>query len=117
MSPLPACPSSPNCVSTDAQEPRHQIAPMTLVPAATWPALIAVILEFPRTKLLAKTETSAHFECRTPWLGFRDDLHIELRNRDLALRSCSRLGYSDFGANRRRIETLRTRLRAKGLIA
>jgi uncharacterized protein (DUF1499 family) len=35
---------------------------------------------------------------------------------EIAMRSCSRLGYYDFGVNRDRLEALRERLRAAGVV-
>lgn len=113
------CPAAPNCVSSDARDPRHAIAPFVpqSTAAETWPRLRAEILALPRTTLVLDDETHLRAECRS-LLGFTDDLEIELRRDEnlLAVRSAARLGYYDFGVNRRRIETLRRLLQARGLI-
>jgi len=113
------CPAAPNCVSSDARDPRHAIAPFVLESAAedSWPRIRAGILALPRTTLVVDDTTYLHAECRS-LLGFTDDLEIQLRPDEnlLAVRSASRIGYYDFGVNRRRIETLRRLLQKRGLI-
>lgn len=55
---------------------------------------------------------------RTPVLGFKDDLDVQvLQGEDensatVAIYSRSRVGYSDFGANRKRVDALMTQLLA-----
>ncbi len=113
------CPAAPNCVSSDARDPRHAIAPFVLKASAedAWARVRAGILALPRTRLVTDDGTHLQAECRT-LLGFIDDLEIELRSDEnlLAVRSASRSGYYDFGANRRRLETLRSLLQKQGLI-
>jgi uncharacterized protein (DUF1499 family) len=50
--------------------------------------------------------------------GFVDDLELHLRPQEnaIAVRSAARLGYSDFGVNRRRVENLRNAVRRRGAI-
>jgi uncharacterized protein (DUF1499 family) len=50
--------------------------------------------------------------------GFVDDLELHLRAAEgvIAVRSASRLGYSDLGVNRRRIEDLRALLIKQGTV-
>ena len=51
-------------------------------------------------------------QCRTVWLGFVDDLEVwdNPGQQRIEVRSASRLGRKDFGVNRARVESLRTRL-------
>lgn len=51
-------------------------------------------------------------QCRTPLLKFTDDVEFYLDERAAVIhvRSASRLGYGDLGANRKRLEALRARL-------
>lgn len=57
-------------------------------------------------------------ESRSRWLGFVDDLELALvaDERRIHVRSASRVGWSDLGVNRRRVEALRAALRAQGVI-
>jgi uncharacterized protein (DUF1499 family) len=59
-----------------------------------------------------------HAECRSALFGFVDDLELHLRVSEgvIAVRSASRLGYSDLGVNRRRVEILRTSLINRGMV-
>ncbi len=114
------CPASPNCVSSDARDAQHAIAPFVLKSAAPdiWPEVRSAVLSFPRTKLAVDEKNYLHAACRSAVLGFTDDLEIQLRPGEnaLAMRSASRKGYYDFGVNRRRLETLRDLLQKRGVI-
>ena len=72
----------------------------------------------PRTRVVERLDDHLHAECRSRLLGFVDDLELELRPEEglIAVRSASRLGYSDLGVNRRRVETLRAELRRRGVV-
>ena len=49
---LAACPSSPNCVSSDAADGAHAVLPLELAapPGEAWAAALAVVAELPRTE-------------------------------------------------------------------
>jgi uncharacterized protein (DUF1499 family) len=117
---LAACPSSPNCVSSDAADAAHGVAPFDLaVPAAAaWSAVREAVAELPRTRIVTDADGYLHAECRSALLGFVDDLELQLRasERRIAVRSASRVGRSDLGVNRRRVETLRAALAARGVL-
>ncbi len=117
---LAPCPATPNCVCSDGCDPQHQVQPFRLkLPAAeAWEAVKQVVQQLPRTRIISQTDTYLHAECSSMVLGFVDDLELHLRPADnvIAVRSASRLGYSDFGVNRKRIETLHTRLQQQNII-
>ncbi len=117
---LARCPSSPNCVSSDARDEAHQVAPFQIAaPAArTWEAVREVVAAMPRTTVVSDSGEYRHAECRSLLLGFVDDLELHLRPIDgiLAVRSASRVGYSDLGVNAGRVESLRQRLQVFGVI-
>jgi uncharacterized protein (DUF1499 family) len=117
---LAPCPSTPNCVSSDGEEPSQRVSPFQLAaPAAeAWRAARAAVLSLPRTQIVAETGGYLHAECRSAVFGFVDDLELHLRPAQgmIAVRSAARLGYSDFGVNRRRIERLRARLARQGVV-
>jgi uncharacterized protein (DUF1499 family) len=117
---LAPCPSSPNCVSSDDADPGHSVAAFELmVPAnQAWRAVRAAVASLPRVKIVRETADYLHAECGSAVFGFIDDLELHLRPAQnlIAARSAARLGYSDFGVNRRRVENLRTRLAAQGVI-
>ena len=117
---LAPCPSSPNCVSSDASDTDHRVPPFRLaIPAAEgWEAARQAILELPRTRIVNETAEYLHAECRSALLGFVDDLELYLRATDgaIAVRSASRLGYSDLGVNGRRVARLRAALTSRGVV-
>jgi uncharacterized protein (DUF1499 family) len=117
---LAACPSSPNCVSSDAEDESHRVSPFELaVPAAqAWSAVREAVAGIPRTRIVADADGYLHAECRSALMGFVDDLELLLRPSEgrIAVRSASRLGHSDLGVNRRRVESLRAALFARGVL-
>ena len=109
---LAPCPSSPNCVcSQDDPQAGSAIAPLTLHgdAATEWRRLHGLLAGWPRVTVVADDGRWLHAEFRTAWLRFTDDVEFLLDEPAGAIqvRSASRLGWSDLGANRRRIEALR----------
>lgn len=108
---LPPCPSSPNCVSTYAQDDGHAIAPFTYRKsrAEAKEALKAVINSLPRVTLVEEDEAYLHYEFTSLLLRFVDDVEFlfDEVTKTVHFRSASRKGYGDFGVNRRRMEELR----------
>ncbi len=117
---LPACPKSPNCISSDADNESQRILPFQIKGASSemWHLIKKSLLMLPRTKIITESPDYIHAECSSAIFGFVDDLELHLRpsNAIIAIRSASRLGYSDFGVNRKRIKTLRTMLYSQGII-
>jgi uncharacterized protein (DUF1499 family) len=105
-------------VSSDAADDAHAVAPYRLVvpPGGAWRALRIAIERLPRTKIISATDDYIHVECSSLVFGFVDDLEAHLRPADnlIAVRSAARLGYSDFGVNRKRVERLRSLLAEQG---
>ena len=117
---LARCPASPNCVCSDAAERRPAIAPYHLAMEATaaWAEVRRAVQALPRTRIITETDDYLHAECASRLLGFVDDLELHLRaeRKSIAVRSASRLGYSDLGVNRERVESLRATLRERGVV-
>ena len=117
---LSPCPTSPNCVSSDARDTEHQITPFALVGSATdvWPTTRSLVFDLPGTEIVTETPDYLHAECRSAVFGFVDDLELHLRPGEgiIAVRSAARSGKYDFGVNRKRIEKLRTALQKRGAV-
>lgn len=117
---LAPCPSSPNCVSSDARDEAHRVAPFVLAvaPEQAWPVVRTLVSNLPRTRIVKETSRALRAECRSALLRFVDDLELHLRPAEgiVAVRSASRLGWSDLGVNRRRVERLRAALAARGVL-
>jgi uncharacterized protein (DUF1499 family) len=118
--PLAPCPGSPNCVSSQAADAAHRVEPFALrAPAAeVWPELTRTVASMPRTRIVAEQPGYLRAEATSRLFRFVDDLEIVLAadGRRLDIRSASRVGYSDLGANRKRVEALRTALREAGVV-
>ena len=112
MKQLPPCPSSPNCVSTQAQEEGHAISPISYRKsrAEAKEALKEVIRSLPRMQLVEENETYLHYEATSLLLRFVDDVEFLLddETKTIHFRSASRTGYGDLGVNRKRMEQVRT---------
>ena len=114
------CPPRPNCVSSDAPDAEHAVEAFALKapPETAWTEVHEVIESMPRTRIVKLTTSYLHAECQSAVFHFVDDLELELRADEgtIAVRSASRLGYSDLGVNRERVERLRSELRARGAV-
>ena len=75
------CPSSPNCVSSDARDSSHQVASLQLAvaPAEAWRSVREAVSELPRSRIVNETPNYLHAECRSALFGFVDDLELQLR--------------------------------------
>lgn len=101
---LTPCPSSPNCVSSEAGTPESRAAPP--LPIDAWEHLPRLIEEKGgRVVVLRNDYIGAVFS--TPLMGFVDDVEFRLAETEIHVRSASRVGHSDMGANAKRVEMLR----------
>jgi uncharacterized protein (DUF1499 family) len=111
---LPLCRDSPNCVSSQAEDAPHFIAPFRISgsPEKAWQALKKALNSQSRMVITDETADTLHAEATSLIFRFVDDINAIL-DTDMNLihiRSASRTGYSDFGVNRKRIEALRVQL-------
>jgi uncharacterized protein (DUF1499 family) len=111
---LKPCPRTPNCVATGpGGRPGQRMEPIPYRdPAAARARLRAVLGELPRTRIVEDDlEGSGYLraEARSALFRFVDDLEFAFEDGAgrLHFRSASRLGRSDFGVNRRRMEAIR----------
>jgi uncharacterized protein (DUF1499 family) len=108
---LPPCPGKPNCVCSQDDRPRHAIEPLRFEgdPSEAWARLRQVVAGLPRTNVVTATDNYLHAECKTFVFRFTDDVEFLLDSdrKLIHVRSASRAGRSDFGVNRRRVESVR----------
>ena len=115
---LAACPTTPNCVSSQAPhaDEQHKIAPLTYTtsPAEAITTLKAVIQGMERTEIISESENYLYAEFTTPLMGYVDDVEFLLDPTAnlIHVRSASRLGQSDLGVNRKRVEEIRSKFAA-----
>lgn len=117
---LAPCPSSPNCVSTQAPDEVHGTDPflLALPPEQAWSRVREAVETLDGAAVVQQTDDYLHAECTTPLMRYVDDLELLLLPEQgrIAVRSASRVGWSDIGANRERIWQLRGALQERGVI-
>ncbi|MGF1481767.1 MAG: DUF1499 domain-containing protein [Cyanophyceae cyanobacterium] len=108
---LSLCPGTPNCVNSQSSNPKSKIEPL---PPVAIPQLRQTIEGMERTTIVEETENYLYAEFKSKLMGFVDDVEFYL-DRDanvLHVRSASRLGQSDLGVNRKRVEEIRAKLQS-----
>lgn len=112
MSTIKSCPDKPNCVSSTAEDKSHNIEPLSFEgeASAAFERVRAVMKALPRTKLVGEEAGYLKYEVRTRIMRFVDDVEFGLNEERgvIDVRSASRVGYSDMGVNRKRVETIRS---------
>jgi uncharacterized protein (DUF1499 family) len=107
---LAACPASPNCVSSEAGTPEsHRVAPL---PKSSWARASATITAMGGV-VTQQSDDYITAEFTSLLMRYVDDVELRLANDAVHVRSASRVGYSDMGANRARVATLRQQLGAQ----
>lgn len=106
---LAACPASPNCVSSQADDEAHRIAPLlfTADPDAAFARLKLVLGRRGDTTIQEESPGYLRVELRTRLFVDDGEFLLDRGRKVIQLRSASRLGYSDLGKNRSRMEQIR----------
>jgi uncharacterized protein (DUF1499 family) len=106
---LAACPSSPNCVNSLADDRQHGISPLAFSgdAATAMKKLAGIIATMKGTQVVQSKPDYLYVEFSTPLMGFVDDVEFYCDGKAIQVRSASRLGHSDLGVNRKRIEAIR----------
>jgi uncharacterized protein (DUF1499 family) len=114
LNPLNPCKNKPNCVSSQDSRKEFFIEPIPIIgePNIFFEKLLKTVRSYPRAKQINVTDNYIHFEFRSALFGFVDDIEffIDKKNSLLHMRSASRLGYSDFGVNRKRLTEIKNKL-------
>ncbi|ARI78175.1 DUF1499 domain-containing protein [Halobacillus mangrovi] len=107
---LAECPNSPNCVSTQTEKSDKQMQPLPFTGdlAETRRRLKQILNDMDRTSIEMETDTYIHAIVTTKLLRFKDDIEFYLDEQEglVHFRSASRVGYSDLGVNRKRMENI-----------
>jgi uncharacterized protein (DUF1499 family) len=106
---LAPCPASPNCVCSQGTDNAHRIEPLRFKKSAAeaMAALKEVLRQQKRTRIVTETTNYLHVEFRSAVFRFVDDVEFLVEDKVIQVRSASRVGYSDLGVNRKRIEAIR----------
>lgn len=107
------CPGSPNCVSTKSKNETHAIAAISYSDdrKSAQKRLLKIIRSLPRSRVVVDKGDFIHVEFTSRLLRFVDDVefYLALEEGMIHFRSASRVGHSDLGVNRKRMEDIRTR--------
>ena len=106
---LKPCPGTPNCVSSQSDTAQEKIAPLPAVPIAE---VKKVVESMERTTIIEETDNYLYAEFKSKLMGYVDDVEFYLDPKEnvIHVRSASRLGKSDLGVNRARVEEIRAKL-------
>lgn len=115
---LPPCGMLPNCVNSASGTGGSAIAPLQAT-TEQWQALKRWLAAQDNWTITEDSPDFLQAVVKTPLMQFRDDVQLVFNRQadDIQVRSSSRLGISDMGANRRRIESLRAHLASEAAAA
>ncbi len=106
---LAPCPGTPNCVSSQSEDLQSKIDPLPSISIAD---LKTIVANMERTAIIEETDNYLYAEFTSKLMGYVDDVEFYLDSdaNVVHVRSASRLGQSDLGVNRKRIEEIRSQL-------
>ena len=112
------CPTTPNCVNSQAKDKKQYIEPilMTGTPLEVKNHILKILNELKRAKIIVAEDHYIRVEFISKVFRFIDDLEFYFPNTKskemtIHVRSASRVGHSDFGVNRKRIEQIRSKFK------
>lgn len=104
------CPDKPNCVSTKSSTPTHKVSPLSYSSSLEEAKnkLIKIVESMPRSKIINNNESFLHVEFTSQVFRFIDDVEFYFNEPGIIhFRGASRIGHSDMGVNRDRVEEIR----------
>ena len=111
---LSSCPASDNCVVSQNADSKHAIKPIPyhVDRNAAKETLLKVLTVVPRTEVVEQTNNYIHALSKSRIFKFVDDVEFYFPPDEsvIHVRSASRVGESDLGVNRRRLEQIRLAL-------
>jgi len=115
---LMPCPAKPNCVSSQTTDKNQFIQPIHFsgTRQEAQQRLLQVLQALQQTKIVAAQENYIRVEFTSKVFRFIDDAEFYFQSAEngktiINLRSASRIGHSDFGVNRARIEQIRNKFK------
>lgn len=111
---LAPCADRPNCVSSLAESESQHIDPLAVPgdPEEALEVAVRALEAMPGSRIVTSGDGYLHAEFRTRIFRFVDDLELSYDSKvpGFQVRSASRVGHSDLGVNRKRVEALRALL-------
>jgi uncharacterized protein (DUF1499 family) len=112
---LSPCPKSPNCVSSLSEDDSHYVEPLTYEVSQEEASerLLLVIRSMKRSELVTVETSYIHATFKSALFRFVDDVEFSFDDQEkiINVKSASRMGYSDLGVNRKRVEEIRQRFK------
>lgn len=109
--PITPCPNKPNCVSSLHKKAKHKWTafPMFWSKAIAMDKIKRLVLTQDNIRLSKELPNYLSFEVKTNLGKFIDDLEFYFNEKEQVIhyKSMSRIGYYDFGANKRRVKKLK----------
>ena len=113
---LLSCPKKPNCVNSQASDQAHFIEPIEFngTPQKAQQRMLQILKTFQQAKIIVVQDNYVRVEFTSKVFQFIDDVEFIIsssntENSTIDFRSASRIGYSDLGANRKRMEQIRNK--------
>ena len=105
---LIACPESPNCVSSYESSEEHSIAALD----GNLNQIQQILLTMDGANIVEQSSNYLYAEFTSSLMGYVDDVEFlyDAASNTTHIRSASRVGYSDMGANRGRVEAIHSQL-------
>ncbi len=118
---LKPCPESPNCiVSQYPSDTQHFLEPWhySVSHKRFREKLLELLQETKRVHIEKQSEEYVHATFKIPVFGFVDDVEFYLPKIEQVVhyRSASRVGHSDLGVNKRRMDNIRKTLVRRGAL-
>lgn len=106
----PCADSPPRCVSTESQTPDRHMAPLQFRDSrkVAQERLREIVKRIPRATITQDVPGYLAVEVKSELMGFTDDVEFlfDAKENIVRFRSSSRVGYYDFGVNRKRMEAI-----------
>ena len=106
---LKPCKKAPNCVCSEfVISKTHYVESITIQSGLTnaMQKAIATVLEM-NGEVLIQSEHYLYATFKTPIFRFKDDFELRYSDQTFFVRSSSRIGYSDLGANLKRVNAFK----------
>lgn len=111
---LADCPGTPNCQGSMSSDAGHRVGalPGRGSVSASLEAIEGVLAAMPGAHVVERNDRWLHATVTSRLVGYVDDIEflVDENGKQVQVRSASRIGKSDLGANAKRIERLRDAL-------
>jgi uncharacterized protein (DUF1499 family) len=101
-------PNKPNCVATQSGNSTQRMEPIPYSGdrETAQNKLLQILNQLPRTTLIKNEPKYIRIVFRSAFFGFPDDVEFLFDKHTIHFRAAARLGHSDFGVNRKRMDNI-----------